>query len=104
MEEGKKGRREAEQKSRRAEEKKLNNNLFQSVASHKASGNGPEITQETWDFQPKAPDPSGEDRENQLTKKSDVDRKVSLGSFEGTEEEWAEIDEAKGIIESLRAQ
>ncbi|KAG0153309.1 hypothetical protein PDIDSM_5159 [Penicillium digitatum] len=36
--------------------------------------------------------------------RSDVDRKVSLGSFDGVEETWKRTDEAKTILEQIEAQ
>ncbi|KAJ5807395.1 hypothetical protein N7447_010851 [Penicillium robsamsonii] len=36
--------------------------------------------------------------------RSDVDRKISLGSFKGLKDEWEKTDEAKSIFEKIRAQ
>ncbi|KGO78015.1 hypothetical protein PITC_025430 [Penicillium italicum] len=36
--------------------------------------------------------------------RSEVDRKISLGSFDGTEEAWKRTDEAKIIMEKIEAQ
>ncbi|KAJ5970088.1 uncharacterized protein N7479_000006 [Penicillium vulpinum] len=36
--------------------------------------------------------------------RSEVDRKISLGSFEGLEDEWKKTDEAKCILERIKAQ
>ena len=36
--------------------------------------------------------------------RSEVDRKISLGTFEGLESEWAKTDEAKVIFEKIKAQ